>query len=72
MLLALLVGSAVLAQPGSTARGQDGGILRVSFSPDAGLPDLDPALASVPASSSLLDATCARLYTYPDVASPAS
>jgi peptide/nickel transport system substrate-binding protein len=71
-MLALLVGSAVLAQAGSTARGKDGGILRISFSPAAGLDYVDPALSFSPGGWSLLDATCARLYTYPDTASPGS
>ncbi|MGH3079057.1 MAG: ABC transporter substrate-binding protein, partial [Gaiellaceae bacterium] len=71
-LLALLVGSAVLAQAGSTARGREGGILRVSFSSDTALVDVDPALSAGPASWLLLDATCARLYTHPDTASPQS
>jgi peptide/nickel transport system substrate-binding protein len=71
-LLALLVGGAVLARAGSTARGQDGGILRVSFSQAAGLDYVDPALSFSAAGWSLLDATCARLYTYPDTASPGS
>lgn len=71
-MLALLVGGAVLAQAGSTARGKDGGILRISFSPAAGLDYVDPALSFSPGGWSLLDATCARLYTYPDTASPGS
>ena len=71
-LLALLVGGAVLAQAGSSAHGQDRGILLVSFSPAAGLDYVDPALSFSPAGWSLLDATCARLYTYPDTAAPGS
>lgn len=70
-LLALLAGSAVLAQAGSSARGQEGGILRISFSPAAGLDFVDPALSFTQPGWSLLDATCARLFTYPDKAPPA-
>ena len=40
------VAAIVIAQPGSSARGQDGGILRVSFSPAVGLDYIDPALSS--------------------------
>jgi peptide/nickel transport system substrate-binding protein len=69
-LLALLT-SAVLAQAGSTARGQQGGILRVSFSPGAGLDFVDPALSFTQPGWSLLDVTCARLFTYPDEPPPA-
>jgi ABC-type oligopeptide transport system substrate-binding subunit len=71
MLLAFLFGGAVLAQAGSGARGQEGGILRVSFSPAAGLDFVDPALSFTQPGWSLLDATCARLFTYPDKAPPA-
>ena len=67
----LLVGGAVLAQAGSSTRGQEGGILRVSFSPAAGLDYVDPALSFTQPGWSLLDATCARLFTYPDKESPA-
>jgi peptide/nickel transport system substrate-binding protein len=66
------VAAVVIAQPGSTTRGQEGGILRVSFSPQAGLDYVDPALSFLPPSWSLLEATCARLYTYPDKWSPKS
>ena len=71
VLLALLLGGAALAQPGASAR-QDGGIFRVVYSPAAGLDFLDPALAFTQPAWSLLDTTCARLYTYPDEPSPAS
>ena len=71
VLLAFLFGGAVLAQAGSGARGQEGGILRVSFSPAAGLDFVDPALSFTQPGWSLLDATCARLFTYPDKAPPA-
>jgi peptide/nickel transport system substrate-binding protein len=70
-LIACLVGGAVLAQAGSSARGQEGGILRVSFSPAAGLDYIDPALSFSQPGWSLLDATCARLFTYPDKEPPA-
>ncbi len=67
------VAAIVIAQPGSSARGQDGGILRVSVSSSAaGLDHLDPALSFSQAGWSLLEATCARLYTYPDKRSPRS
>ena len=72
VLLALLVSSAVLAQVGSSSRGEKGGILRISFSSDVGIVDIDPALAFSAGSWSLLDATCARLYTHPDTDSPRS
>jgi peptide/nickel transport system substrate-binding protein len=84
-LLALLVGGAVLTQTGSQAgsavdgrgnAGKDGGIFRVSYSPQAPLTYVDPALAggpgSGPISQPIVDATCARLYTHPDAASPRS
>lgn len=61
-----------IAQPGSSRRGQEGGIMRISFSPDVGIVDVDPALSYSPAGWSLLDATCARLFTHPDTPSPAS
>ena len=69
-LLAVLVGSAVLAQAGSTARGQRGGILSIAFSPAFPVMYVDPALSFSPTDWSLLDATCARLYSYPDKAAP--
>lgn len=69
-LIACLVGGAVLAQAGSSTRGQEGGILRVSFSPAAGLDSIDPALSFTQPGWSLLDATCARLFTYPDKEPP--
>jgi ABC-type transport system substrate-binding protein len=71
-LLALLAGSAVVAQAGSSARGQEGGIVRVVFSPAANLDFVDPALSFTQPGWSLLEATCARLYTYPDRQSPGS
>jgi len=70
-LLALVVGSAVLAQTGSSARGQEGGIFRVGLPTNFGL-DTDPALSFSPAVWPLLEVTCARLYTYPDEKSPGS
>jgi ABC-type oligopeptide transport system substrate-binding subunit len=66
------VAAIVIAQPGSSTRGQEGGILRVSFSPAAGLDYIDPALSFTQAGWLLLETTCARLYTYPDTASPRS
>lgn len=69
-LLALLVAGAVLAQSSSGARGQEGDILRVAFSPAAGVDFVDPALAFTQPSWSLLDTTCARLFAYPDKPPP--
>ena len=63
---------AVLAQPGAGARGQEGGILRISLSPASGLDHVDPALSFTQPGWALLDATCARLMTYPDKPPPAS
>ena len=63
---------ALLARPGSSARGRDGGIFRVSVSPAAGFDSIDPAQSFTQAAWSLLDATCARLMTYPDKAPPAA
>jgi ABC-type transport system substrate-binding protein len=68
-LLAVVVAAVagiVVAQPASTARGQHGGILRIGFSPEVGFDSVDPALANLASSRSLLEATCARLYTYSD------
>lgn len=64
--LVVLVGGTALAQVGSSARGQEGGILQISVAPAAGVPVLDPALEFTPPGWALLDATCARLMTYPD------
>jgi ABC-type transport system substrate-binding protein len=67
----LLAGSGVVTQAGSSAPGRDAQILRVSFSPAAGLDFVDPALSFTQPGWSLLDATCARLFTYPDAPPPA-
>ncbi len=72
VLLALVVGGAVAAQPTSSSRGQGGGIMRIAFSPAAGLDSLDPALSFTQPGWSLLDTTCARLFTYPDKRPPAA
>ena len=72
-LLAVLLAAAavaVVAQPGSSTRGRDGGILRVLVSPFV-YDTIDPALSYSPPGWLLLEATCARLYTYPDETSPA-
>ena len=58
---ALLAASAAVTQAGSTAPGRDVQILRVSFSPAAGLDFVDPALSFTQPGWSLLDATCARI-----------
>ena len=71
-LVAALAGGAVLAQAGPSARGQDGGMLRITLSPGAGVVLLDPALEFTQPGWALLDATCARLMTYPDKPAPAS
>ncbi len=73
LLLALAVaGCAVgaFAQAGSGTHIQEGGILRISFSPAAGLDYVDPALSFTPPGWALLDATCARLMSYPDKPAP--
>jgi ABC-type transport system substrate-binding protein len=62
----------VAAQPISSARGQDGGVLRIAFSPAAGLDFIDPALSFTQPGWSLIDTTCARLFTYPDKRPPAA
>jgi ABC-type transport system substrate-binding protein len=71
-LLALVVGGAVAAQPIPSARGQQGGILRIAFSPAAGVDFVDPALSFTQPGWSLIDTTCARLFTYPDKRPPAA
>ena len=71
-VVALVAGGAVLAQAGSSARGQEGGILKIGVSAQVPVGYVDPALSFGPAAWALLEATCARLYTYPDKASPAS
>lgn len=71
-LSVLLLGASVLVQPGSSARGQEGGIFRISLSPTAGLDYIDPALSFTQPGWALLDATCARLMTYPDKPAPAA
>ncbi len=45
--------------------------MRISFAPAAGLDHVDPALSFTQPGWALLDATCARLMTYPDKAPPA-
>ena len=71
-LCAVLAGSAVVTQSGSSAPRRDAQILRVSFSPAAGLDSVDPALSFTQPGWSLLDATCARLFSYPDKPAPAA
>ena len=73
VLLGLAMGSCVLAlsaQSGAGANGQEGGIFRISFSPAAGLDHVDPALSFTAPGWALLDATCARLMSYPDKPPP--
>jgi len=69
--LALAGCGLALVQTGSSARGQEGGIMRISLAPAAGLDHVDPALSFTQPGWALLDATCARLMTYPDKAPPA-
>jgi peptide/nickel transport system substrate-binding protein len=45
--------------------------MRIAFAPAAGLDHVDPALSFTQPGWALLDATCARLMTYPDKAPPA-
>src|SRR5262245_50934744 len=70
--LAVVTLGAVVAQAGSGARGQEGGILRITLSPAGGVPILDPAHEFTQPGWALLDATCARLMTYPDTPAPDS
>ena len=69
-LLALLLGTSAFAQAASSTRGQEGGIMRISLSPSSGLDYIDPALSFTQPGWALLDATCARLMTYPDKPAP--
>jgi peptide/nickel transport system substrate-binding protein len=62
----------VLVQSGPGSHGREGGVLNISVSPASGFDYVDPALSFTPVGWALLDATCARLMTYPDKASPAS
>ena len=62
----------LLAPPASSTRGKEGGILRISLSPNAGLDFIDPALSFTQPGWALLDATCARLMTFPDKPAPAA
>src|SRR5574337_971556 len=73
-LLALIVAGCALAvvPAGSSTRGRESGIFRVSFSPNAGLDYVDPALSFTQPGWALLDATCARLLMYPDKPAPAA
>lgn len=66
VLLAVLLGTPLYAHAASSARGQEGDILKITFSPAAGPGTLDPALEFTPPGWALLDATCARLMSYPD------
>jgi peptide/nickel transport system substrate-binding protein len=70
LLFVLLVATAILVPAGSTSRGQEGGIFRISFAPQAGLDHIDPALSFTQPGWTLLDAVCARLMTHPDKSAP--
>lgn len=74
ILVVVVAGCALagFAQPGSSSRGQDGGTLRISLAPGSGLDHIDPALSFTQPGWALLDATCARLMTYPDKPAPAA
>jgi ABC-type oligopeptide transport system substrate-binding subunit len=50
--------------------GRFGGVARVAFKDDPGSPD--PALALVDGNAQILDATCAKLYNYPDTSGTAA
>jgi len=74
-LLALGVAVAALVlivSPASSTRAREGGIFEISLSPNAGLDYIDPALSFTQPGWALLDATCARLMTYPDKPVPAA
>lgn len=71
-LLASMLAASVLAQASSSTRAQDGGIMRISLSPSSGLDYVDPALSFTQPGWALLDATCARLMSYPDKPAPAA
>ena len=53
-LLIVLVSGSALAQAGSSARGQEGGMLRITLSPAAGVVLLDPAHEFTPAILSIV------------------
>ena len=69
-VLAILGVGAVFAQAGSTSRGQEAGIFRISFAPQVGFDHVDPALAFTQPAWALLDTVCARLMTHPDKGTP--
>jgi peptide/nickel transport system substrate-binding protein len=67
-LAGLVVGAAVLASGGLSARAPKGGTLRIGIVRE--FDSLDPALAYLPNSWGLEYATCAQLYNYPDKPAP--
>ncbi|HEU0304137.1 MAG TPA: ABC transporter substrate-binding protein [Gaiellaceae bacterium] len=71
LALAVIGSTLTFAHTVASSRGQQGGILRIAFSPAAGLDYVDPALSFTQPGWSLLDTTCARLMTYPDKPPPA-
>lgn len=71
-LVVVLCALLLVAPPASSTRGKEGGIFRISLSPAAGLDFIDPALSFTQPGWTLLDATCARLMTYPDKPAPAA
>ena len=71
-LLGSIAAASALPQAGSSTRGQDGGIMEISLATGQGLVLVDPALSFTQPGWALLDATCARLMTYPDNPAPAS
>ena len=73
LALGIALGASAFAMPGANAGPdavQKGGIFRISLAL-RNLDSIDPALAYVPASWLLLDATCAKLVNYPDQNAPA-
>lgn len=65
------VGADHAASGSGVSEAQSGGIFRISLAAASGIDYMDPALASTPPGWALLDTTCARLMSYPDVAPPA-
>ena len=71
LAFALAATALALVQPGSSSRGPAGRDPRISLRPASGLILVDPALSFTQPGWALLDATCARLMTYPDRTPPA-
>jgi peptide/nickel transport system substrate-binding protein len=71
LALAVTACALTLVHSVSGSSGQQGGIMRIAFAPASGLDYVDPALSFTQPGWALLDATCARLMTYPDKPPPA-